>query len=62
MFNSLDTEEQFEKVIADVSPLTLTKLDNTSDDNDDESCHLCVGENVLHAGAPLHIGRVDECQ
>lgn len=42
--------------------LTLAQLDDASDDDDDEGCHLGVGENVLHAGAPLHIGRVDECQ
>lgn len=44
------------------TPLTLTQLDDASDDDDDEGCHLGVSENVLHAGAPLHIGGVDECQ
>lgn len=51
-----------EKVSAAVTPLTLAQLDDASDDDDDEGCHLGVGEDVLHAGAPLHVGRVDECQ
>lgn len=45
-----------------VTPLTLTQLDDAGDDDDDEGCHLGIGEDVLHAGAPLYIGRVDECQ
>lgn len=43
-------------------PLTLAQLDDASDDDDDEGCHLSVGEDVLHAGAPLYIGGVDERQ
>lgn len=42
--------------------LTLAQLDYAGDNDDDEGCHLGVGENVLHAGSPLHIGGIDECQ
>lgn len=45
-----------------VTPLTLADLDDASSDDDNEGCHLSIGENVLHTGAPLYIGRVDECQ
>lgn len=41
---------------------TLAQLDHPSGDDDDEGCHLGVGENVLHPSSPLHIGRVDESQ
>lgn len=43
-------------------PLTLAQLEDACDDDDNEGCHLSIGENVLHARAPLYIGRVDECQ
>lgn len=45
-----------------LTPLTLTKLDNAGDYDDDEGRHLRVGENVLHKRAPLHVGTVDERQ
>lgn len=45
-----------------MTPLTLAQLDDAGNDDDNEGCHLGVGENVLHAGAPLHIGGVDERQ
>lgn len=56
------TEERCERVSTVVTPLTLADLDDASSDDDNEGCHLSIGENVLHAGAPLYIGRVDECQ
>lgn len=40
--------------------LTLTQLDDACDDDDDESSHLGVGEDVLHSGSPLHISSIDE--
>lgn len=40
--------------------LTLAQLDDACNDDDDEGGHLGVGEVVLHPGAPLHVGRVDE--
>lgn len=60
--NSFGIQEQCAKVCTAVTPLTLTQLDDARDDDDDEGCHLGIGENVLHASAPLYIGRVDECQ
>ena len=41
---------------------TKAELDDAGDDDDDERCHLGVGEDILDPGAPLHIRRVDECQ
>lgn len=60
--STITAEEQSEKASPVVTPLTLTQLDNASDDDDDEGGHLGIGENVLHTGAPLHVGRIDECQ
>ena len=45
-----------------MTPLTLAQLDDASSDDDKEGCHLSIGENVLDAGSPLYIGRVDERQ
>lgn len=42
--------------------LTLTQFNKPCDDDDDEGGHLGVGEEVLHAGPPFHVGRVDEGQ
>ena len=42
--------------------LTLAQLDDASDDDEDEGCHLSVGEDVLYPRTPLHIGGVDEGQ
>lgn len=49
-------------IIIQERPLTLAQLDDSSDNDDNEGCHLSIGENVLYARAPLYIGRVDECQ
>lgn len=45
-----------------VASLTLTQLDNASNDDDNEGRHLGIGENVLHTGPPLYIGSVYERQ
>ena len=42
------------------SPLTLAELGDASADDDNESRHLGIGEDVLHPSAPLHIRCVDE--
>lgn len=45
-----------------VTRLTPTQLHKPRDDDDDEGSHLGIGENVLHAGPPFHVGRVNEGQ
>lgn len=41
---------------------TLSDLDQARDDDGDESYDLGVGEEVLHPGAPFHIGAVHKGQ
>lgn len=42
--------------------LTLTQLHQSRDDDEDESGHFGIGEDILHAGPPFHLGGVNEGQ